>query len=74
VDDFREERRARGAAGSQARLDLTRVKSSKKRGITVPFEDHSTEHSSDLGQGSRVNKPDPPVSLPEPGFGAMTVP
>jgi hypothetical protein len=35
VDDFREERRARGAAGRQARPDLTRVKSGKKAEITI---------------------------------------
>jgi hypothetical protein len=33
VDDFREERRARGAAGWQARTDLTRVKSVKKKAL-----------------------------------------
>jgi hypothetical protein len=35
-------------------------------------EDYSAAHSPDLGQGSLVNKPVPPLSLPEPDFGAMT--
>jgi hypothetical protein len=33
VDDFREERRARGAAGWQARPDLSTDKSGKKEGV-----------------------------------------
>jgi hypothetical protein len=58
VDDFREERRARGAAGRQARPsgqgpDLTRVKSDKKERARHAPTDASEPHHALSRQGRR---------------------